>query len=340
MSTSAIASGARQAVANCVRVQADERVIIITDQQTAYLAEALVVEVKALGASSQCMVMEDYGSRDPSGDNPLGFPDAIGDALAQAQASFYIAQCHRGELASFRQPMIRAIEANRLRHAHMPGFTEEMMGQGMASDYHRIQELCRKVYDMVAPCRKIHVTSPAGTDLVAQFDPNIRWLISDGQITAEDWTNLPDGEDFTAPATANGIVVIDGCLGDFFCDKYGLMDKTPLTYELKDGYCQAGSVQCDNAELKADFLAYTFETDQYSMRLGEFAIGTNVGLKDLIGNLLQDEKYPGIHLALGSPYPTKTGADWDSEAHCDGILRNPTIVVDGQKIMDAGRFLI
>ena len=340
MTQQAIQNGARQAVENCVRVQANERVVIVTDRQTGYLADALIEICHTIGAQTERFVMEDFGTRSPDGSNPLAFDATLGAALAQAQASFYIAQCLPGELASFRQPMIHVIEKNGLRHGHMPGFTEIMMSQGMAADYSRIQALCLKVYEIVAPAREIHVTTAAGTDLVAQFDPTIKWIISDGQITPDQWKNLPDGEDFTAPATADGTVVIDGCLGDFFCDKYGLMDKTPLRYRLKDGFCQADSVRCDHESLRRDFLAYTFETDEFSMRLGEFAIGTNIGLKELIGNLLQDEKYPGIHLALGSPYPTKTGADWNSRAHCDGILRNPTIVVDGRTLMERGRFTI
>jgi leucyl aminopeptidase (aminopeptidase T) len=340
MSLETIKKGARQAVENCVKVQPEERVVVITDLQTEYLAQALIEACHVLSARTETFVMEDYGSRSEDGSAPLAFDARIGQALARAQASFYIAQCLPGELASFRQPMIHLIEQYGLRHGHMPGFTEIMMGQGLAADSGPLPALCRRVYDIVSPAREIHVTTPAGTDLRARFDPGIPWIISDGQITADQWKNLPDGEDFTAPATADGTVVIDGCLGDFFCDKYGLMDQMPLTYRLKDGYCQADSVQCDNAALKSDFLKYTFETDAYSMRLGEFAIGTNIGLKELIGNLLQDEKYPGIHLALGSPYPTKTGADWNSQAHCDGILRNPTIVVDGQTIMTEGTFLI
>ncbi|MFC1761862.1 aminopeptidase [Planctomycetota bacterium] len=340
MSEEAIQNGARQAVVNCVHLQADEHVTIITDRETEYLADALIEQVEQIPAQANKFIMEDCGIRSDDGDSPLPFAPVIGEALAQSQASFYIAQCKRGELSSFRQPMIHLIEKHGLRHGHMPGFTEIMMSQGMAADYGKIQDLCRKVYDIVAPAREIRVTTAAGTDLLAQFDPAIKWIISDGQITPDQWKNLPDGEDFTAPATADGRVVIDGCLGDFFCDKYGLMDKKPLTYNLKDGFCQADSVHCDHAALKDDFLKYTFETDENSMRLGEFAIGTNIGLTELIGNLLQDEKYPGIHLALGSPYPTKTGADWNSQAHCDGILRNPTIIVDGQTIMEQGRFLI
>jgi aminopeptidase len=46
--------------------------------------------------------------------------------------------------------------------------------------------------------------------------------------------------------------------------------------------------------------------------VGEFAIGTNIGVRDVIGNILQDEKIPGIHIAFGNPYGAHTGADWYS----------------------------
>ena len=84
--------------------------------------------------------------------------------------------------------------------------------------------------------------------------------------------------------------------------------------------------------------AYVFETDENSSRVGEFAIGTNTGLTHLIYNLLQDEKFPGIHIAFGSPLPGHTGAKWDSKAHVDGVLKSPTIYVDGEPIMIKGKF--
>ncbi len=77
---------------------------------------------------------------------------------------------------------IKVVENNGVRHAHMPNFVEEMMGQGMASDYAAIQELSQKVYDIVSSAREIKVTTPAGTDLVAEFDKKYKWVISDGDI--------------------------------------------------------------------------------------------------------------------------------------------------------------
>ena len=56
-----------------------------------------------------------------------------------------------------------------------------------------------------------------------------------------------------------------------------------------------------------DFWRYT-HTDENSDRVGEFAIGTNIELKDVIGQILQDEKYPGVHIAFGNPYGAHTGS--------------------------------
>ncbi len=97
-------------------------------------------------------------------------------------------------------------------------------------------------------------------------------------------------------------------------------------------------MQCDNEELRKEFAEYIFATDENSNRVGEFAIGTNTGLTHLIYNLLQDEKFPGVHIAFGSPLPAKTGANWDSKAHVDGVLKNPSIYVDGEPIMTKGKF--
>jgi hypothetical protein len=35
---------------------------------------------------------------------------------------------------------------------------------------------------------------------------------------------------------------------------------------------------------------------EHSERVGEFALGTNTGVTQMIGNLLQDEKVPGVHI--------------------------------------------
>ena len=82
------------------------------------------------------------------------------------------------------------------------------------------------------------------------------------------------------------------------------------------------------------------QTDKNSNRLGEFAIGTNTSLTKLVGNLLQDEKFPCVHVAFGDPYTDETGADWESRTHVDAILKDATLWVDDWKLMENGRFLL
>lgn len=61
-------------------------------------------------------------------------------------------------------------------------------------------------------------------------------------------------------------------------------------------------------------------------------------MTSLIGNLLQDEKFPGVHIAFGSPYPQSTGADWESEGHVDGIMKKCSLWFDNIQILEDGRF--
>jgi len=330
-----IAEGVRQAVENCLKVRKGDRAVIITDQETLDIGNALKTAVEKTAGPAQCFIMEDFGQR------PIAFPPTIADALKTATVSIYAAQGAKGELATFRQPMLKAIDANpKLRHAHMIGITPEIMKDGMCSDYKEIQRISKLVYERVRNAREIRVTTEKGCDFTGRFSPDLKWIVSDGDIRPQHWTNLPDGEVFTAPADVNGTVIIDGCLGDFFTERYGSLEHTPIRIEVKNGRAVRETLQCADERLRKEYDTYVFETDANSNRVGEFAIGTNTGLTKLIYNLLQDEKFPGIHIAFGSPYPSKTGATWDSKAHVDGVIKKTTIAVDGELLMDKGKFLL
>jgi leucyl aminopeptidase (aminopeptidase T) len=220
----------------------------------------------------------------------------------------------------------------------MIGITPQIMKDGMCSDYNKIQRVSKLVYDKVENANTIKIVTEKKSDFIAKFSPELKWVISDGIIAPGQWNNLPDGEVFTSPVNVNGTVVIDGCLGDFFTKRYGSLKNTPVIIEVADGRAIKESIRCNNDQLLREFIEYLFEIDENSNRVGEFAIGTNIGLIELIYNLLQDEKFPGVHIAFGSPIPSKTGAKWDSKAHVDGIIKNPTIYVDNEMLMDKGKF--
>jgi leucyl aminopeptidase (aminopeptidase T) len=95
----------------------------------------------------------------------------------------------------------------------------------------------------------------------------------------------------------------------------------------------------ENKKLCEEFQAYT-HTDENSDRVGEFAIGTNIGVERVIGNILQDEKFPGIHIAFGNPYGEHTGAPWRSSTHIDVVGLRFNIWIEDEQIMQDGKFLL
>jgi len=330
-----IEQGVKQAVENCLKVKPGENVVIITDAETIEIGSAIKAAIEKITTGVKFFVMEDFGER------PIDYPKAIDDAIKTADVSIYAAQGAEGELQTFRMRMLRAVEANRrLRHAHMIGITPEIMKDGMCSDYKEIQRISRLVYEKVKNASKIRVVTEKGNDFVAEFSPQLKWLIEDGNIPPGDWKNLPDGEVCTCPVDVNGTVIFDGCLGDFFTERYGSLKSTPIIIEVENGRALKESIRCENEQLRHEFTKYLFENDKNSNRVGEFAIGTNTGLTKLIYNLLQDEKFPSVHVAFGSPAPGKTGADWDSKSHVDGMIKDPTIYVDGEILMDKGKFCL
>jgi leucyl aminopeptidase (aminopeptidase T) len=148
---------------------------------------------------------------------------------------------------------------------------------------------------------------------------------------------LPGGEIFTAPGEVNGTFVVDGVVGDYLCAKYGDLHANPLTIRIKGN--RLTEAHCANRALEDEFWRYT-HTDENSDRVGEFAIGTNVACRHIIGNILQDEKLPGIHIAFGHPYSEHTGQTWTSTTHIDCVGRNFDIWLDDEQVMRAGQFLI
>ncbi|HET9137666.1 MAG TPA: aminopeptidase, partial [Candidatus Kapabacteria bacterium] len=194
-----------------------------------------------------------------------------------------------------------------------------------------------RVWELAKKATKIIAKSPAGTHIESTFSPDLKWLKTSGIISREKWGNLPGGEVLTCPARVDGVYVVDGVVGDYLCAKYGDLKDTPLTIHVTDS--RITKCECDNKELLEEFLEYTHR-DENSDRVGEFAIGTNIGVQDVRGLILQDEKIPGCHIAFGYPYCEHTGATWYSSTHIDVVGRAFDIWIDDLKIMEAGKFLI
>ncbi|HLH69144.1 MAG TPA: aminopeptidase [Candidatus Dormibacteraeota bacterium] len=328
------AAGARNAVRVCLNIHEGDRVAVIRDRGRADIAEAIVEEALAAGAEVVEWVMEEWVQR-PARE----FPGRLADEILRfgPTASFFVADGEEGELA-FRQPMLRLLTRELgCRHGHMIGIDRALMLDGMAVDYGEVYRVTRRVHEVVRGATRIEVRTRAGTDLIAHFSPRYRWVPCDGRYWEQGrWGNLPEGEVFTAPYRLDGVLAGEE-LGDHFTRRYGLL-KQPVRLHVEDSRVvavDAGS----RVELAREIERYLAQSPN-SNRAGEFAIGTNVGLTEIVGNFLQDEKFPGVHVAFGDPYGHETGAEWSAPSHVDVLASRADVWVDGGKIMEAGRLLV
>jgi leucyl aminopeptidase (aminopeptidase T) len=308
--------GARNAVTTCLRIQPNEKVTLITDERCLTIAASIAAELERIGCAWHAFVLEAIAPR------PLKeMPSIVLNDMETSQVSIFAVSVQPNELHS-RMQMTDVVNRRRMRHAH-------------------IDRLSQAVLDKVRAATYVRATTPAGTDIHAQLNPDYRWFKTSGIISTEKWGNLPGGECFTAPGEVNGVFVVDGVVGDFLCARYGILRAHPLTINIEAN--RITRVSSENKALERDFWAYT-HTDENSDRVGEFAIGTNIGVERVIGNILQDEKFPGIHIAFGDPYGAHTGAPWKSSTHIDVVGLEFSIWLgdaDGEEqIMRDGQFLL
>ncbi len=330
--TALLERGARNAVETCLAVRSTDRVCVITDEETQVVGDALTRASQQAGAAVETLLLESFGQR------PLtSLPDTLRSAIERVDptCSFYAAAAKKGEISFRIQLLPWLVHTLGVRHGHMPGITPALMTEGMLADYDVVSRVTSRVANIVRPARRIRVRSAKGSDIVAQFSPQLRWVPCPGLYRRQGtWGNLPEGEVFTSPARVDGLLTVDE-LGDYFSEQYGVLPQ-PVTFRIEDSI--AVEITSENAALATELAGY-LDSSENGRRVGEFAIGTNTALTRLVGNLLQDEKYPGVHVAFGNPYPDETGATWRASVHVDTIPTDCDIDVDGRPLMRAGRFL-
>ena len=327
----AFSPGASNAVECCLRIQPHEKTTLITDRACSEIAASLAHELDRRNLAYEAFILEDLAPRPL-----LDMPAEILADMETSDVSIFAVKAQANELRT-RMQMTDVVNRRQMRHAHMVNIDRRVMLEGMRADFEEVDRISTQVWRMASAAREIRATNPAGTSLVATFSPRLKWLKTSGIISPHKWGNLPGGETFTCPERVDGVFVIDGVVGDYLCEKYGDLGETPLTITIENS--RLTEARSANRELQEEFWRYC-HTDENSDRAGEFAIGTNIGVHDVIGNILQDEKIPGIHVAFGNPYGAHTGAAWYSSTHIDVVGRRFDIWIDGRQIMHHGAFLL
>jgi leucyl aminopeptidase (aminopeptidase T) len=244
-----------------------------------------------------------------------------------------------------------------IRAVWTPGLTVDMFNRTVQIDYALLKKRCQTICAKYENAVSVHVTSPNGTDVVVPVEGR-KGLVDDGDFsTPGSGGNIPCGEVFISPVVGSGdsekksgtqgTIVFDGSMT--FADGDTML-QTPITVTVDAGFVTDISGGEEARRLHKDITAAEKESlameasgkipagfgkiyKRNARNIGELGIGLNPSAA-VTGNMLEDEKaFRTCHFAIGQNY------DGDAPAliHFDGIVRNPTVVVEYK---DGGTFTL
>lgn len=214
------------------------------------------------------------------------------------------------------------------RIATLPNIMKDTLKRAIDVDYAKMHGFIGRIANVLDNGKNVKITSKKGSNLTFSIKGRKSHGREGGIFTKKgDYGNLPDGECFIAPieGSANGVCVIDGSIGSI-----GKVDKQ-INISFKDGY----AVDIKGGKAAKELEKLLNNAGKKARNLAEFGIGANEGAK-IVGNMLEDEKVIGTcHIALGNN--VGFGGKTNVPLHIDGLIKKPTIFVDGKKIMENGK---
>jgi len=214
------------------------------------------------------------------------------------------------------------------RLASMPGITKETLLRAAQPDYQKVSDRSRRLSDILSAANTVSVKTSLGTDITFSVSGMKGYADSGLYIRKGTWGNIPAGEASVGPreGTAEGCIVVDWSMSTI-----GRLIE-PLHMDVNKG--RAVDIRGRQADMLIERLK-PFGSSAFT--IAEFGLGTN-DCAQLCGLTLEDEKVLGTtHLALGNNI--SFGGSTSVPIHLDGVLTRPTVILDGNPIMEQGRFI-
>jgi leucyl aminopeptidase (aminopeptidase T) len=307
------------AIRDCMGLQPNERVLIISDEPMRTLALSLHQATKELGND---VVLVEMLPRKTNGEEP---PKEI----AELMKLYDVVLCPTSKSLTHTDSR-RNASALGVRVATLPGVTEEIMIRCMNADYNKIAERTFTICKLMEKTSVIRVTAPSGTDISLPMKGRTAHASSGIFREKGQWGNLPTGESYLAPleGKSNGVVVVDGSMASVG------MVKEPIRIKIENGF----AAEITGGEEAKKFISLIEPFGSDGRNVAEFGIGTN-DKAILTGKIIEDEKVMGtIHIAFGDN--KSMGGSVRVASHLDGLVKSPTVWFDETMIMNEGKFLL
>ena len=206
----------------------------------------------------------------------------------------------------------------------------------MVFNYKKNLDLGKELFDFISREECVSLTGENGTNLLVDINhKRFTTINSDGILIPGVYANPIPGEVYLHPENVNGTFVIDSSYGPLmgfgpFVGNYqalaATLAKHPIIWTIKQG--KITDVACEDEQVQQFARREIFEKDakQNGDRIGELGLPTNLYIlgRGITGNMLIDEK-GRVHLAHGYGYTKRTGCDYESNVHGDGLINKANL---------------
>ena len=308
-------------VHRCAKIKANDRALILYDEQTQDIAE-LMRDV-TINKCPETRMMPVHGIR-IHGQEP---PKEIIRAMLWSTVTFCMTSYSLAQTEARRKAAIEGV-----KFLSLPQYDKSILeNPALDVDY----ESHTKIADLIADCfsngSEAELVSTSGTMLKMKIDGREGnscpgWCREPGSLASP-----PDIETNIAPNElhTNGTAVINGSIA---IPEIGLL-KEPITLQISNGKI-VDFGKPDSLNLKSLFSKFGDD----ARIVGELGVGLNPKAK-LTGNMLIDEGALGtVHLGFGSN--SSIGGVNHAKSHIDMILTDVDLFVDKKPLLQGGRIVL
>ncbi|HHY12358.1 MAG TPA: leucyl aminopeptidase [Firmicutes bacterium] len=322
MKEMAMARGAKTLVETCAGIEHGENVIVVVDYSMMGIGQVIASMAYALGAKTDLIVASprEFDGQEPS--------DPVAAALSNCDVFFTAVDRSLTHTNSVADALRQGARGIGLTH-----FTEEMLiSGGIDADFRGLAPRAKEVTSAIENASVIHLTTPAGTNLTMSSKGRLGNAYTCLVVPGE-FCPVPNVEANVAPleGTSEGVIVVDGSIP---YEGIGLI-REPITIKVSNG--MLGEI---TGGFQAKQLAEALEQqdDPKAYNLAELGIGLNPQCK-FIGVMLEDQGvYGTVHIGTGTNITL--GGNIKARSHYDLIMKKPTLVVDGRRIITSGELCI
>ncbi|NIN64795.1 MAG: hypothetical protein GTO63_08865 [Anaerolineae bacterium] len=316
-----LAAAARKLVEEAMPVRPGEQVVITADTSSdERVVRATAQAAHAVGATPTIIWYETLPN--PCQDPPPPVAKALTAAnvwIEFAVAYILYSNAHREAIAAG------------CRYFCLPGMDVDMLVRTIGKvNYPLLEEMAGALYELSHQAKEIHITSPAGTDLVVHTDSQAPPTFT--QIGAGEgggYSQMLAGQSWFKELvdTFEGSLVFDGALWP--PTELGLL-MNPVRLTIDKGRIQA----IDGGAEARTFQRWLDGFQDPLMYLVDHACyGFNPGVTRLTGRILEDERLFGcMQFGIGR---TRMGAP----SHTDGIVIGPSVWADDVQMEDEGVYV-